>query len=322
MVVGGGERHDLAQAQLGQHAGVRRLEAGGIAERPDADDGALARHQARHGLHRAERPGVGQRHGRPGEVVGADFVGVDLADEVLVGQDEGAEVERVGVLDARHEQRAAPVALLLVDGQAEPHVLVVDDARLALAIGIGHEGRVEGGHVVQGADDRVADDVREADLRSRGPGQLVVQDQAVDLEEPGRHRPHAGRRGHGQAGFHVGHDPRGRAAQRGGLLVPRRHGPGRSRGGGRRAGGPGRPAPSRQGRRHGRCLGLRRGDRSGPVVGEELPPAVADRVGIGQEAVVHVVDQPGVGAERAPRATELGHGSTLPAAIGSHGQSR
>ena len=43
----------------------------------------------------------------------------------------------------------------------------------------------------------------------------------------------------------------------------------------------------------------RGGNGAGPVVGEELPPALADRVGIGQEAVVHVVDQPGVGAERA-----------------------
>ena len=107
VVVGGGERDDLAESELGQHTGVGRLEPGRIAERPDADDGALARHEARHGLHRAERARVGQRHGGPGEVVRADLVGVDLADQVLVGEDEGAEVERVGLLDARHEQRAA-----------------------------------------------------------------------------------------------------------------------------------------------------------------------------------------------------------------------
>ena len=75
------------------------------------------------------------------------------------------------------------------------------------------------------------------------------------------------------------------------------------------------------GRAGGRRPGLwRRRNGGGPVVGEELPPALADRVGIGQEAVVHVVDQPGIGAERAPRATELGHGPTLPAAIGFLGQ--
>ena len=118
VVVGGGEGHDLAQAELGQHAGVGRLVAGRVPERADADDGALPGHEARHRLHGAERPRVGERHRRPGEVVGGDLVRVDLADQVLVGQHEGAEVERVGVLDARHQQRAAAVALLLVDGEA------------------------------------------------------------------------------------------------------------------------------------------------------------------------------------------------------------
>ena len=315
MVVGGGERDHLAQAELGQHAGVRRLEAGRVAERPDADDGALPRHEARHRLHGAQGARVGERHRRAGEIVGADLVRVDLADQVLVGQDERAEVERVGLLDARHEQRAAAVALLLVDGQAQPHVLVVDDARLARPVGIRDERGVQRRHVVQRAHDGVTDDVGEADLGAGRAGQLVVEDEAVHLEEAGRHRPHAGRRGHRQAGLHVGHDPRGGAPQDGGVLVTRltdlQPEPGRRR----------RPAGTA---RLGRCLGLHGGHRGGhggrPVVGEELPPAVADRVGIGQEAVVHVVDQPGIGAERASRAAELGHGPTLPAAVGSRGR--
>ena len=328
VVVGGRECDHLAEAQLGQDAGVGRLETGGVAQCPDTDDGALPGHEARHGLHGAERPGVGQRDGRTGEVVRGDPVGVDLADEVLVGQHEGAEVEGVGILDARHEQRPAPVALLLVDRQTQPHMLVVDDTRLPLAVGVGHEGGVECGHIEQGAHHGVADDVRETHLRPSGPRQLIVQDETVDLEEPRRHGPHAGRRGDGQAGLHVGDDPRGRTAQRGGLLLSRRYRGCRSRGGGRRHGGSLRGRSGR-GLGRGRCacrrrglgLGLRRRDGSGPVVGEELPPALADRVRVGQEAVVHVVDQPGIGAERAPRTAELGHGPTLPATIGSHGQS-
>ena len=43
------------------------------------------------------------------------------------------EVEGVGVLDARHQQRAAAVGLLDVDGEAEADVLVADDAGLAVA---------------------------------------------------------------------------------------------------------------------------------------------------------------------------------------------
>ena len=100
-------------------------------------------------------------------------------------------------------------------------------------------------------------------------------------------------------------DARGGAPQHHGLLLPRLADGSRGRGGGHR--------------RRGRDLGLGQRDGGGPVVGEELPPALADRVGIGQEAVVHVVDQPCVRAERAARATELGHGPTLPAAVGPGG---
>ena len=176
-----------------------------------------------------------------------------------------------------------------------------------------HERRVQRGHVAEGTHHGVPDEVGEADL---GPGrarQLVVEHEAVDLEQAGRHRADARRRGHAQAGLHVGHDARGRAPQDGGLLLGRL---------GRRS-------------RWGRCRlrsgalglvpgagagGLGCGHRGGAVVGEELPPAVADRGRIGQETVVHVVDQPGIGPERASRATELRHGSTLPAAVGPGGR--
>src|SRR6202035_1461961 len=62
------------------------------------------------------------------------------------------------------------------------------------------------------------------------------------------------------------------------------------------------------------------GGGGGTVVGEEFAPALADRAGVGQEAVVHVVDQPCIGAEGAPSATDLGHEPTLPAGIGFLGQ--
>ena len=43
----------------------------------------------------------------------------------------------------------------------------------------------------------------------------------------------------------------------------------------------------------------RRRHRGALIVGEELAPTLGDRVGIGQESVVHVVDQPRVGPKRA-----------------------
>ena len=215
VVVGGGEGHDLADAELGDDLGVGRLEPGRVAKRPDADDRPLAGHEPGHRLHGPERARVGEGDGGAGEVVGADLAGVHLAHQLLVGEHEGPEVEGVGVLDARHQQGARAVGLLDVDGQAEPDVRVAAPRPgVPLAVDVGHEGRVERRDVGQRPDDGVADEVGEADLGPGGPGQLVVEDLPVDLEQLGRHGADAGGGGHRQAGLHVGDDAGGRPAQR------------------------------------------------------------------------------------------------------------
>ena len=70
VVVGRGQRHHLAQAQLGHDPRVGGLKAGWVPERADPDDGALPGHEPRHRLHRAEGSGIGQGHRGAGEVVG------------------------------------------------------------------------------------------------------------------------------------------------------------------------------------------------------------------------------------------------------------
>ena len=85
VVVGGGEGHRLADAQLGQGAGVGGLEPGREPEGADADDETLAGHEPGHRLDGAERARVGEGHRGAGEVVGGDLVGVDLAHQLLVG---------------------------------------------------------------------------------------------------------------------------------------------------------------------------------------------------------------------------------------------
>ncbi len=191
------------------------------------------------------------------------------------------------------------------------------------AVGVRDEGGVQRRHVVQGAHDRVADDVREAHLGARRPRQLVVQDEPVDLEQAGRHAAHAGRRRHRQAGLHVGDDPRRGAPQRDGILASRRNGGSRSRGGDRREARrmsrvvPPRVSPPEPARRP--------DPPAAPAQGPDGSPrrtrASSPRPSRGRrEAVVHVVDQPCVGAERAACAAELGHGPTLPAAVGPQGR--
>ena len=69
-----------------------------------------------------------------------------------------------------HEQRAAAVGLLHVDGEAEADVLVADDPRLAVGA-LDVATRSSTGTVVgDGPHDGVADEVGEADLPAAACG--------------------------------------------------------------------------------------------------------------------------------------------------------
>ena len=100
--------------------------------RADADDDALAGHQPGHALDGADRARVGERDVGALEVGDRELVAPDLADELLVGGEEAGEVERVGVAEDRHDERAGAVALVDVDGEAHVDVLVADEPRLAV----------------------------------------------------------------------------------------------------------------------------------------------------------------------------------------------
>ena len=167
VVVGRGDHDDLRHAEVGEGGGIGAVVRGRVVDRADADDGALAGHEPRHRLLRADRAGVGEADGGAAEVVGRELVRAHLADEVLVRAPEATEVEGVGALDHRHQQRARPVGLLEVDGDAEPDVLVMDDLRLAvLAL---DERAVHHRHGVgDGPHDGVPDEVGEAHLAAAG----------------------------------------------------------------------------------------------------------------------------------------------------------
>ena len=63
VVVGGGQRDDLADAQLAERLLAGALELGRVLQCADADDGALPGHQPGHGVVGADPAGVGQRDG-------------------------------------------------------------------------------------------------------------------------------------------------------------------------------------------------------------------------------------------------------------------
>ena len=214
VVVGRGQREDLADAEARERQRIGRLEAARPPERTDPDDRALAGHQPRDRLAGPERAGVRERDRGTAQVAERRRAGVDAPDQVLVGEQERAEVEGVGVAHDRHHERPRAVRPLDVDREAEADVLVAHDAGGALVVDRGHERRVQRGHLLEAAEHGEGDDVREGDLRPARAGEVLVHDRPVDLEQPGRHGAHAGRGRHLEAGGHVRRDRQRRAAQR------------------------------------------------------------------------------------------------------------
>ena len=76
--------------------------------------------------------------------------------------------------------------------------------------------RVHLGVVAERLDDRVADQVGEADLAAARPAQVVVDHDPVVGHQLGRHGAHTRRGRHGERRVHVRHDARRGAAQRAG----------------------------------------------------------------------------------------------------------
>ena len=208
MVVGARDGDDLGDAERRQVLAVGALELGRVVDAADADDDALTRHQPRDALHGPDRPGVGECDVGALEVVEAQLVGLDLANDLLVGGEELGEVHRAGVLDDRDDERPSAVALVDVDRQAHVDGVVDDEPRLAVgAGGVGVAHRRHG--VGDRPDDGEPDEVGEADLAQSGPGAIAVDHVAVDLEQLRRDVAEAGGGRHGEAALHVGGDRRG-----------------------------------------------------------------------------------------------------------------
>ena len=295
VVVGRGQREDLADPLPDDVLLGGALELGRVLHRADPDDDPLAWHQPRHRVDRADRAGVGQARGGAGEIVDPEFAGASPVDEVLVGVPERGEVHVLRVLDARDEQLPGAVALLHVDRDAEPDAFVLDHGGLAVDLGVGH---VHARHGLHGLDHGVADQVGEADLPLALAAQVVVDHHAVVDQQLRGDGPDAGGRRDAEAGLHVRDDARRGAAQHGGLL--RLHLWRRRLGGDRL--GFGRPGLcDLRLQRRGACR------IGGDVIGEEVPPGGVDGVPILQVLLVEFVDEPFIRAECAVCVS--GHGS-------------
>ncbi len=210
VVVGGRQRHHLGDAHVGELVRIRALELRRILHRTDADDASLALHQPRHRVVGADRAGVGQGDGGAGEVLDPQLAGSRLLHHLLVRGPELREVQRLAVLDARHQKLPGPVLLGQVDGQAEVHVLRDQHGRLALDLLV---AVVHGRHALQRLHHGEADQMRVRDLAAAGPPEMVVDHHALVDQQLDRKRPDAGRGRHRERDVHVLGGSRRGAAQ-------------------------------------------------------------------------------------------------------------
>ena len=304
VVVGARDGHDLAHTERAESALIAALELGRVIDAANANDDALARHQARHALHGADGAWVRERDGGALEIGDGELVRLDLTNDLFVGGEELFEVERACFAQHWHHQGAAAIGLGDIDSETHLHSAVTNDARLAIGV-----DRIAVVHlrygVADSAGDGVTDEMGEADLALANASAVAVDHLAVDLEQLGGHIAEAGCRWHREAAFHVGRngcagtakcfaniDSAGRCGNRCGHWRCgncRHHG----------------CCGSKRGRRCGRSRGTKAcgcvGGGTGLVIREELLPCLANCAGIGSVLLVHFVDQPRVRAERLTR---------------------
>ena len=206
VVVGARHRHHLGDAELPELGRVDLREPGRVADRSRGDDRALARHQPRHRSDGADAARVGERDVGALVALGRQRVVARAGHRLVIAGGEAGEVELVGVVDHRHDQRARAVLALHVHGQPEAHALGDHALRLAvkLGVGVGHHR-----HVAGGLDDRPRDQVREGELLAR-----VLEHAAARVELVHRQRAEAGGRGNRAALVHEAHERGRRAADR------------------------------------------------------------------------------------------------------------
>ncbi len=119
MVVGAGDRHDLAEAEQRAQLFGGAVVFGRVVDGAGGDDGALAGHEARDRSERADGAGVGERDGGAFEIGERKFVGAGACDDVVESFDVLREVELAGVLDVGDFERAGAVFARDVDRDSD-----------------------------------------------------------------------------------------------------------------------------------------------------------------------------------------------------------
>ena len=194
MVVGRGERRHFGDPQFRYSGGGVALVGGGIVDRSDPEDHALARHEASDGVIGSKASRVRQGGGNPLEIVDGQLIGAPLPDDLLVSSPEIEEVHLLGAFDSRHNQLARSVRGNDVDGHAEVDLMVLDEVRFTVNLGI---CIVHGGHCFESLDHGISQDVSKGNLAAFGLFKEGVDHGALLDDQLHRYVTHRRGRRHG-----------------------------------------------------------------------------------------------------------------------------
>ena len=156
MVIGAGQRDDLADAKLCNRLFTCTLEFSWVIKCANAKNQALTLHKTRNRVNCADGSGIGDRCSRARKIFDAELSITRLLDQRFIGTPELCKVEIFTSLDRRYEQLAAAIFLCQVN--CDTKVDVIWMANCWLTFDLAKEG-VHLWHLLHRLDHGEGDDV-------------------------------------------------------------------------------------------------------------------------------------------------------------------
>ena len=157
-------------------------------------------HQAGSRSDRADRSRVGERDRCALKVSDLQFAGARAFDYVVVGVEEAGKIQRVRVLDIRHQQRSGAVFLFQIDCDSQIDRFSFQARRVAVDQ---VKTVVELRKLGQRPHDCPGDHMRVGSLAPAIVAQMAIHNAAIFVEKFYRNATLRSRSRHRQAGFHV-----------------------------------------------------------------------------------------------------------------------
>ena len=203
VIVGRGDRHDLADTELVQHLLRHRLVFHRVVDRPGCDNGTLIFHQPRNRGNRADHPRVGQCDGGVTEIGEFKISTAGFFNQITVGVEKLLEIHRIHALDVGHQEIAGAILALYIHGHTQVHLLRFHFVGFPIPV---DEGVVHIRILLQRLYHGPGDEMGQGSFRLAALFQMPVDDGAVFNQHLCRHLANRGGRRHLETLVHILHD--------------------------------------------------------------------------------------------------------------------